>query len=389
MDFINSIKDDDLREFLIMKEKQAEESKTLEEINKINFIINKKSNKLSKISKTIKNNKKDYQEKHNHVQDQEKKQELFHKVNEIIKNENKFSNFTITQLQHLYVFIILETKNKNLYKDYNKFYANYNLYCDKASEFINLFNFNKQNCYIEYLLKNNMKNNKLLNTIKCETIDKHFINKDDLFCYDVYDFEILKNELESIKKLMINLNNDIILNINLSDTINYKENKKKLIETFYNKFIKTYEICCIYNKPEILLYNKIINISKYTNEIVFVSMHFSLPIKFKKVLIADIFITLCINNIYHFCLVEYDGPTHYNIKDYRFNIEQIYRDITKNNFCKNNNISILRIFDYNENPENIVCNFINSIISNNGKPIINIPDAKYYENIINSYNQYC
>jgi hypothetical protein len=217
---------------------------------------------------------------------------------------------------------------------------------------------------------------------------RNALNKNVLKCYNIDDFDLLKKQLDMIKTLILTLNNNIELNINMIDTISHKENKIKIINTFYDKFIKTYEICCVYNYPEIGLYNKIIDISKYTEEILFVSIQFPLPISFKRVLFADIFITLCINNIYHFCIVEYDGPTHYNIHDYRFDINQVHRDITKNNFCKKNNISIIRIFDHDENPEGLISVFINSVISNNGEPIFNIPEDKHYENILTSYEHY-
>jgi hypothetical protein len=179
MEFINSIKDDELREFLIMKEKQAEESNKLQEFNKINNIINTKSNKLSKISNTIKNNKKEYGKKsgQQNNQDSENTKESYNLINELIKNSSKFTKFTINQLHRLYYFILFEINNKNLYKEYNIFYEKYNTYCSIADDFICRFNFNRQNRYIEYILKNNMKHNKLLNTINYESITKQYLER--------------------------------------------------------------------------------------------------------------------------------------------------------------------------------------------------------------------
>lgn len=60
-------------------------------------------------------------------------------------------------------------------------------------------------------------------------------------------------------------------------------------------------------------------------------------------------------------IVEYDGPQHFeNIYGEKELKDTIYRDNIKNNFCKENNINLLRIKYDNNNPDVEVLNFIST-----------------------------
>jgi len=156
----------------------------------------------------------------------------------------------------------------------------------------------------------------------------------------------------------------------------------ELIFSLSFKFTFTFNLSCVFNQPELSIYNKLVKLSQYYNSIIFVSLHFTLPVSYKKPLIADFFVLFKINNKIHFSIIEYDGPSHYNSNYYRFNIDSIKRDIIKNNFCKNNNISILRVFDTDTNYFNKITVFIESIISNNGNAIFDIPNDTFYNNLL-------
>jgi hypothetical protein len=208
----------------------------------------------------------------------------------------------------------------------------------------------------------NLFNNDLLNNIG---ISKHY-SFEQIFEYNLSVQNFKTNTINSIEKIIL-ISNDIEKNI-LTELIKKLNNNYKIVHKF--------------TKPEIDIFNKLIDIKD--NRLLCVFNHFTLPIFRVKnhPLYADFLLLFNINNKLKFAIIEYDGPTHNNIHDFRFNKDTILCDIIKNNFCLYNNISILRI-KYNEN--NIyfhIDQFINNIF--NDQYIFTIPSYQYYMDLFNN-----
>jgi hypothetical protein len=377
--------DNDFEEFLLMKEKQnieIENSNQMQQINnQNNNQINKRKNKLSKLSNMISNNLTNTNSNKTY---NETIQKIKHICEERINKNMSFSSYDFLFLLSLYVYILNEINNIQLIHDFNLFYKKYLKYKDIVKVFIDKNNYCIQHNYLLMLLRNYI-NNKNHTNINVNNLQYDILNKNKLHTYNKYAYLDLKNDInDMIYTLSLN-NNKLIKNINDLQILENKNKKIELVNCFLDKFICTFDVGCIFNKPEIDIFNTLVNVSKCIDHIVFVAMHFVLPISYIKPLIADFLLIFNINNIIQFCIIEYDGPSHYNIKDYRICIDSIKRDMIKNEFCINNNISILRVTDKNTNYIDIIFDFILTII-NYGKPVFDIPNDKHYLDLINKLN---
>ncbi len=164
---------------------------------------------------------------------------------------------------------------------------------------INKFNNDSiiHNIYIDYNLLNNI------------CISKHYSLK-QILEYNLSVHKFKSNTIDSIEKIKL-ISNDIEKNI-LTELINKLNNNYKIIQKFTN--------------PEIDIFNKLIGIKD--NRILCVFNHFTLPIFRVKnhPLYADFLLLLNINNKLNFAIIEYDGPTHDNIHDFRFRKEILIGD---------------------------------------------------------------
>lgn len=370
----------DLEEFIKMEEIRSKEinklSEKREKINRISVEINKKENKLSKISKLI---NKDMTPTKNQVDE-----DMINLIKNKINKYSQFDSLTINVLFTLYLYILKELDDKTFYYNFGIIYNQFKKYKEEANKFIQNNNHIKQHSFILLIMKKQLVQSKLLNEIIIDETITHFINGDSFL---IFDYANLREETNKLIQMLNKHNNNIIEYLEKQNDIS-KIKKTNIIKSFTNKFVKTYDYNGLGNKPEILLYNLIVEFSKSVNEILFVTHQCTLPVSNIKLLSADILVVLQINGFLHFCVIEYDGPTHYNIKDFRFNTETVKRDTIKNNFCIKNNISILRIKDKNKNINKEVIDFINEIIGNGGKPSVKIPNDKFYEDLIMDFNNY-
>jgi len=352
---------DDLEEFFTMKEIQTEEinqiNKKQKEINEINIEINKRGNKLSKITKLVSRD----------------------------MTTTNFSSLQIDAIFTLYLYVLKELDNKSYYYSFGIIYNQFKKYSKEAKDFNNHFNHIKQHNFILLLMKKHLVQNISLNQILFDDYVSHFICESG---FNIFDFTKLNNETGKLMDMIVKHNYDIIQYIESTDNIADKNKKCNIIKSFTEKFTKTYKYSLSSNKPEIQIYNFIVELSKTIKEIIFVTLQCTLPVSYINLLSSDILVILKINGYLHFCVIEHDGPTHYDIKDYRFYSDIAKRDMVKNKFFTDNKISILRIRDKNKNINNEVISFIFSIIQNNGEAQTIIPADNFYNGLIISFDKY-
>lgn len=163
-----------------------------------------------------------------------------------------------------------------------------------------------------------------------------------------------------------------------------------IINCYLEKIDKYYRYINKFNKPELEIYNHIINLKiKYTN-IIQAFTNITIPVCRYNIdhnLQADILIVLDINNKIYFAIIEYDGPTHYNINDFRFVDSIVLCDMEKNNYCINNNVSLLRLHYKKPIDEcfNEINSFIKTIIETKSSVHTGIPSNDFYQDILDRY----
>lgn len=169
---------------------------------------------------------------------------------------------------------------------------------------------------------------KCLNINKLTTIDAitKIKEKCELLNYDFLKFKTPNNLYENIKT-----------------KIQIKCNKNHIFEISYNNFIHSEQGCsiCKESKGEVK-----IRLFLNQNKIVFIPQHRFSECRNKRPLPFDFYVPT------YNLLIEYDGQQHFeqiNFNGNKTNLEYIKNnDLIKNDFCKKNNINILRI-NYNDN----------------------------------------
>jgi hypothetical protein len=367
---------DDLEEFFATKERIYAEIKEEKKIGEINMEINKRGNKLSKITKLV-------------SRDMTTTKQIDSDMINAIKNKiNKHDNFSSLQIDiifTLYLYVLKELDNKSYYYNFGIIYNQFKKYSKEAKDFNNYYNHIKQHNFILLVMKKHLVQNIPLNQILFDDYVSQFVCKSG---FNIFNFTELKNETDKLMDMIVKHNDNVIHYFEFTNNIDNKIKKQNIIKSFTEKFIKTYKYSLSSNKPEIQIYNLIVELSKTINEIIFVTLQFTLPVSYIKPLSSDILVVLKINGYLHFCIIEHDGPTHYDFKDYRFYSAITKRDMIKNKFCVDNKISIIRIRDKNKNINNDVTSFILSIIENNGEAQTNIPDEDFYNGLVDSFDKY-
>ncbi len=293
-----------------------------------------------------------------------------------IKHYNKdINNMQITTLSRLYISIIYSL-NKNLLKNFSKKYISY---CYQYEQYMNRFSNKKQRTEIFMYMNDNYKNNnKLLDIVKNNK--PIIINLDDI---DIYKKTIIEIKQE-ISNIYLQLNSLIDIN---------DDNHKifyNIINTYQNKIEQSYKFISKFNYPEMVIYNFIVEKMNENPNILNILTHFTLPIKRQSVnhpLFADLLVIIQLNESCHFIIIEYDGPTHNNIDDFRFVDSIVLCDITKNKFCYNNNISLFRLnYKINMNEHlNTINKLIDQIFKYNKPVYYSIPSDEYYEQLLINY----
>lgn len=372
---------DDLEEFFAIKERIHAEIEEEKKISEINNVLQKRKNKLSVIQNKI--NQKNYlTNKDNCEHELIKKQ-----IDEKISAHDTFTKFNIDLLLAFVFHIIKEINTKQIFKNFIVFLEQKKNYEIEANNYIKNNNYNIQHNYILMKMKEHIKLNIPLNLIKNDNITKKYIREKDKKQYLRMDFVLFKNEVMVLKEKTLLLCNNLKEQVIISN-IDNKQKKLQIIDIFYKKFFEKFNYTNINNQIENELYNGIIKHFIDNNSILFITQQMSLPVVFKNPLVSDIFVVLNINEHLHFCVIEYDGPTHYDYKNSRFSKENIERDKIKNNFCIKNKISLCRISYINNNFVNLSIKFIYDVLKNNNEPIVQIPSDEEYNNIIRDFDNY-
>ena len=300
----------------------------------------------------------------------------------ITENRN-YSNSNTNELFMLFIYLTKLTNDIKLYKEVYELYKSHKKLIGHLNNYINMISNNDERNYIY----------SLLTCFDCTT-------KTDGYYNDIVRTQLEYEPLISkpSQQFSVDINNDYNSSVCafksklevLAKKIHEYDfeqniNSKQIVSELLNKINKTYRCFHKFNKPELELYNYIIDLQKQYNNIIYVFSHYTLPITRNGThhLYADILIVFLINNIIQFAIIEYDGPTHYDTKYYRFTKEIVISDIIKNNFCLRNGIHILRICDTNKKYKDSVLEFIKNIINNTEKQHIKyIPSYEHYSTLL-------
>lgn len=223
----------------------------------------------------------------------------------------------------------------------------------------------------------------LMSIIKKEPNRRYSIEK--LMLYKNKVIELRKNINDLCMRLIGYLDNkDDDMICFLGDSIDIRDYKIRIIRNLVFKLNKMIKCISRFNIPELMIYNKLVEIKMLNKDILYILNNYKLPVSrnYKNInnLTADFLILTKCDKTLRFSVIEYDGPSHYNTKYYMFKDSIVYCDIVKNNFCRLNSINILRVRD-NDNQflDNIV-KFIDSILVS--KNIVIIPKYEDYMKLI-------
>jgi len=309
------------------------------------------------------------------------------KMNIMITKDYDYNNYETSVLFSLFIYLTKLTKNKDIILNVSEVYKTHKKVITCLDNYLDMiYNITERNNIYSILLKfdilpyihkyynTSIKHIILIPNKTIMTNPKYFSSeRSNQYNDTVCDFKLKLEELTNIVS-----QHQFDPNIKAS----------QIISALSNKVNNTYSCFYKFNKPELVIYNKLIDIKLINPAILYVFNHFTLPISRNGIhhLYADFFIVFNINEHYQFAIIEYDGPTHYNIKDNRITKNKVYCDIVKNNFCIKNSIHILRINDYDKDYLTKIYNFIDDIIKDND--IVNIiPPFEFYstllDNIIN------
>lgn len=289
------------------------------------------------------------------------------KIDNMIKYNKHFNNLSTDTLYSLYIIITYKTNDYNLYKDAAKSYNLHKQYINQLNDYLIMIDNYEIRKYVYNLLTN-----------------KDIIISDNII--DIITPNISKiyelNNLLKYNMLVNEFKQTTINNINVLINIIH-DNEKQILYALIDKLNNTYKSIHKFNKPELYIYNKLIELKN--DKLICIFNHFTLPLSRnnKHPLYADFLLLFNINNRLIFGIIEYDGPSHYNINYYNFSKDRVYCDILKNQFCIDNNINILRIFDY-DNIDYKIDEYLMSI--NNDNTSIILPSKNHYDNLLKDYH---
>lgn len=282
------------------------------------------------------------------------------------------------------IFYVYSNNKKELYDIFKKY-----IFClEQINIFLDLVMKKEQRKYIlQYMKYSNrdyieLKNKMLMN--KLETVNTTEIQK----------YKEAMKEFKNIMRVKCTIlieDLNTVLSVKQYDNDDIFTNYINVINCYLSKLDNYYRYINKFNKPELEIYNHVINLkTKYIN-IIQAFTNITIPVSrnnMKHNLQADILIVIDINNKIYFAIIEYDGPTHYNIYDFRFVDSIVLCDMEKNNYCINNNVSLLRLH-YKKSLD--VClieinNFIKEIIETESCVHLGIPTNDFYLEMLNRYN---
>jgi hypothetical protein len=241
------------------------------------------------------------------------------------------------------------------------------------------------------VLTENLQDDQILITTELLNI----INKEPNKPYPIEKLTVYKNKVDELRKNINEICNTILSYLNnkkndmitfFNDCVDIKNYKILIIKNLLCKLNKIIKCISRFNIPELMIYNKLVELKATNENILYILNNYKLPVsrnyKNSCNLTADFLILSKFNNKLQFSIIEFDGPRHYNKNFYIFKENNVYCDIVKNNFCKLNNINILRVRDTNKQFLDNVVTFINSILESNN--IFIIPKYIEYMDLINN-----
>ncbi len=300
------------------------------------------------------------------------------KMYKLITSENDFSKMETSILFSLLIYLSKLTNNIEIIKDTYKLYKTHEKLITELSRYLDMVD----------------------NIIDREKVYKIMLNFDKTIKTDgYYDSNIIHKidiEIDS-KNNYFDLEQNINYNIKVLEfKTNLVDLCKKLEEHNFDNNIKFNKIMCElqkkimsvyrcfhkFNKPELEIYNNLIEHKESNANILYIFNHFTLPVSRngRHQLYSDFLIVFRVNGVIKLALIEFDGPTHYNLSDSRLTVDHIYCDIIKNNYCIRNGIYILRVYDY-DNYINKIDKFIDNIC-NSDNIITIIPSYEFYCNLL-------
>ncbi len=290
-------------------------------------------------------------------------------------NNKKINNMQMTSLSQLYISVIYCINKKlliNLSKKYLYYINHYEQYVLRFADK------NQRKKILLYLKSNNLEYNIFFDVVK----------QNKPYIIEVDKIEEYKKSITELKQEITNINKLTYNNINMNDENHQIFNN--IVTTYQNKIDNIYKFINKFNKPEMIIYNFIVEKMKETQNIINIFTHFTLPVKRHNSTIplyADLFIVINLDNAFHFIIIEYDGPTHNDINDFRFCQSNVLCDITKNNYCIDNNISLFRLnYKINMNEHLYTVNkLINQIIITKKPLYHSIPSDDYYHQLLLNY----
>ena len=294
---------------------------------------------------------------------------FFYEIKHYNKDINSMHFITLSQLYISVIHIL----HKKLLKNFSIKYISYS---NQYEHYMNRFSDKKQR--MEIFLYMNSNNNKQLDVIK----------KNKPYTIVLDEIEEYKKSINEIKQEISNINSQLNNLIDIND-----ENHKifyNIINIYQNKIELIYKFISKFNYPEMIIYNFIVEKMKTNINILNVLTHFTLPVKRQESnhpLFADILVIIILDDKYHFIVIEYDGPTHDDIEDFRFIDSIVFCDITKNKYCINNNISLIRLnYKINMNEHFNTINYLIDQIFILKKPVYHsIPSDQHYEQLLINY----
>jgi hypothetical protein len=293
-----------------------------------------------------------------------------------IKHNNKdINNMHLISLSQLYISVIY-ILHKKLLKSFSIRYISHS---KQYEYYMTRFSDKQQRKEILlYMNSNKEYNNKLLYIFKKNRAYPIVL---DEICEYKNSINEMNQEISNINVELTNLLDINDENHNIFNNIkNIYQNKIELIYKFIRKF----------NNPEMIIYNFIVEKMKTNINLLNVLTNFTLPVKRQESahpLFADILVIINLDDKYHFIVIEYDGPTHDNIEDFRFIDSKVFCDITKNKYCINNKISLIRLnykIKINEHLKTLN-NLIDEILILKKAVYHSIPTDEYYNELLLNY----
>ncbi len=298
-----------------------------------------------------------------------------HIIYNIKYNNKNINNLHMRSLSELYIAVIYCINKKLL----NNICKKYLYYIDHYEEYISRFaDKNQRKKILLYLKSNNLEHNIFLETVK----------QNKPYIILVEKIEEYKKSITELKQEITNINRLTSKDINIDNEDHQLFNN--IVTTYQNKIDKIYKFINKFNTPEMIIYNFIVEKIKETQDIINIFTHFTLPVKRQNStnpLYADLLIVINLHNTFHFVIIEYDGPTHNDINDFRFCESIVLCDMTKNNYCINNNISLFRLnYKINMNEHlYTIDKLINQIIITKKPIYYSIPSDNDYHQILSNY----